>query len=115
MDEYGVKVVWIGTILGEATEKEFEDWFKEEHGFKVKYEEEFVMVDGYYKDFHCTVFGLHKDDVARFCVFRLMTNDMKWIDDFIENERLGVPMHIIKKYADDDLYKELMCSECNKC
>ena len=79
MDEYGVKVVWIGTILGEATEKEFE---------------------------------VHKDDVARFCLFRLMTNDMKWVDDFIENEKLGVPMHIIKKYADDDLYKELMCSEC---
>lgn len=112
-EKYNIPVVWIGTILGDATTEDFEKYFKE-LGYRVKYEEEFIMQDGYYKDFHCTIFNLHIEDVGGFCVFRLMTDDMKWMDDFIDHHGLRIPLPILKKYAEPNVLKGLLEEEAEE-
>lgn len=98
----GVPVVWLGTVLGNSTTDEFEKYFKEELDFNVKYIEEFNMIDGQFKDLTCLVFEISMEDVGRFAMFRLRTSDMKWMDDWIDNRGLEIPMDILKKYADKE-------------
>ena len=84
MDNYTQKVIWVGTVLGDASTDEFEKFFLD-LGFRVKHDWEFVMSGGFYEGFHCMIFNLHNDDVSEFSLFRLTTNDMKWLEDFVDN------------------------------
>lgn len=113
--DYYVPVVWLGVVLGDASTEEFEGYFKNSLGFRVKYVEEFVMQGGDFNGLHCTIFNLHKDDVGKFALWRLRTTDMKWLDDWIENRGLSVPIHIIKKYGGESLYRELLENELGGC
>ena len=75
-----VEVVWVCTILGEATVKDFEDWFKEE-GFTVSFVEEFEYLYGHKN----ILFKLH-DNISKFAIYRLQRGgDMKWFDDYVDN------------------------------
>ncbi len=111
INDYTVPVVWLGVVLGDATTEEFEKYFKDDLGFRVKYVEEFVMQDGVFKDTHCTVFNLHREDVGKFAIFRLGTTDMKWMDDWIDNRGLEIPLNILKKYAEKETVYELLNKE----
>lgn len=106
-NKYIQPVVWIGTVLGDSTPEEFNEYFKE-IGFRVKYDKEFKMVGGYYKGLTCTIFQLHINDIPKFAMFRLKTDDMKWMEDFIDHHGLGIPMEILNEYADKQTLQELM-------
>lgn len=107
-NEYIQPVVWLGVVLGDGKPEEFEDYFKNEFGFRVKYTEEFVMQDGDFEGLHCTIFHLHKDDISKFAIWRLMRTDFKWLEDWIDNRGLGVPISIIRKYGDKGQLKKLL-------
>lgn len=88
----GVPVIWLCTTLGGAKPSELEDYFKE-LGFKVKFEEEFEDNEG-----HKNIIFTLLDNISKFCLFRIQTNDMKWVDDFNENYPDVLPEDIIRKY-----------------
>ena len=90
------KVVWMGTVLGDASVEEFEEFFLEELGYHVKFDEEFKMVD---KDLHCIIFGICAKEIPKFALFRIQTPDMKWWEDFCEIEGVNnIPCEIVEKY-----------------
>lgn len=88
----GVPVIWLCTTLGGAKPSELEDYFKE-LGFTVKFEEEFEDNEG-----HKNIIFTLLDNISKFCLFRIQTNDMKWVDDFNENNPDVLPEDIIRKY-----------------
>lgn len=88
----GVQVIWIGTTLGEAEPKELEEYMKEE-GFTVKFNEEFKDNDG-----HLNIIFSVLDNIGKFCMYRLLRPDMKWLDDWHENHPTTLPEEIIKRY-----------------
>ena len=97
---YDIKVVWMGTVLGDASISDFEEYFLETLGFHVKYEMEFKMIGGDYEGLNCIVFNLCNNDVSKFTLFRLTTGDMKWLDDFCNNYCENIPIEILSKYDD---------------
>ena len=95
------KVVWIGTVLGDASIKEFEDYFLNELNFHIKYEEEFKMQGGFYKGLNCIVFSICAKEIPQFALFRVSTTDMKWLEDLVDNEgEDSFPVEFISKYED---------------
>ena len=92
------KVVWIGTLLGDATTDDFENFFLDSLGYHVEYEEEFKVQGGYYNGLTCIVFGICSKEIPKFALFRLTTNDMKWWEDFRDNNYDCIPEEIILKY-----------------
>ena len=89
----GVPVIWIGTRMEEAKPKELENFFKT-LGFTVRFEEEFKDNDGY-----SNIIFTVLDNIDKFCMFRLQTDDMKWVDDYNSNNPNVLPKHIIEKYV----------------
>ena len=89
----GVPVIWVMTTMGGAEPSELEEYFKE-IGFKVKFEEEFED-----NEKHKNIIFSVLDNISKFCLFRLQTNDMKWVDDWNENNPGLLPDNIIEKYA----------------
>lgn len=96
---YDIKVIWMGTVLGDATVEEFETFFLEELGFHVKYNKEFEMI-GEYEGLHCTMFNLCGKEASKFAMFRIQTGDMKWFEDFVENNRESIPEDIFSEYEE---------------
>lgn len=95
------KVVWIGTVLGDASIGEFEDYFLNELNFHIKYEEEFKMQGGCYEGLNCIVFSICAKEIPKFALFRITTNDMKWLEDLVDNEGVNnFPSEFINKYND---------------
>ena len=88
----GVPVIWVGTTLGDEGPQEFEKFFGE-LGYKVKFEEEFEDNIG-----HKNIIFSVLDNIGKFCLFRLQTPDMKWVDDFDMNNPDVLPSEIKKKY-----------------
>ena len=88
----GVPVIWIGTTLGGAEPSELEDFFKK-LGFEVKFEEEFEDCEGC-KNIIFSVL----DNIGEFCLFRLKTADLKWVDDYNDNNPDLLPQEIVRKY-----------------
>lgn len=95
---YEQKVVWIGTVLGDASVEDFEQFFLDELGFHIKYDEEFKMIGGLYKGLNCIIFGVCGKELSKFSLFRITTTDMKWIEDFKDNEEGNIPEYIVNKY-----------------
>lgn len=96
---YEQKVIWIGTVLGDSSIEDFEKFFLETLGYHVKYVEEFKMVEGFYKNLNCIVFSICSNEIPKFAMFRLTTSDMKWLEDFWENEKGNIPLDIYEKYS----------------
>ena len=92
---FNVKVLWLGTYLGESSIGEFESFFKDNLGFTVKYIDEFKLVNGS----SCVLFSVADEDIPKFSIFRLGTLDMKWLDDFVENNPGELSEGIIEKYC----------------
>ena len=63
----------------------------------MKYVEEFKMDD---TGMNCILFGMCSKDIPKFTMFRITTNDMKWFEDWVDNNRSGIPKYILTKYAD---------------
>lgn len=95
---YGVNVVWIGTIIAESTVEDFEKWFLENYNYHIKYKDEFLIKTGLYKNLNCIIFSIPVEEVSSFSIFRLCTNDMKWLNDFYNMEWKNIPSWIIEKY-----------------
>lgn len=89
----GVPVIWIYTTLGGAEPSELEDYFKT-LGFTVKFEEEFEDNEG-----HKNIIFTLLDNIGKFSLFRLQTDDMKWVDDYNDNNPELLPEDIVKKYV----------------
>ena len=83
MQEYKQLVLWLGTIVGEENINEFEEYFKNEYGFNVKYHSEFKLLNE--NKNNCVLFYIHSEDIPKFALFRLNTDDMKWFEDYVEN------------------------------
>lgn len=83
MENYNQLVIWLGTIVGEENIDEFEKFFKEEFGFRVKYHSEFKLLNE--NQNNCVLFYIHNEDISKFSLFRIQTNDMKWFEDCVEN------------------------------
>ena len=98
---YSQKVVWIGTVLGDSSVEDFEEFFLKELGFNVKYDCEFKVQDGDYKGLNCIVFGLCGKQVPKFAMFRVTTDDMKWFEDFVDNEGVdSLTQDVYDRYKD---------------
>ena len=97
MSDYNQKVVWVGTVLGEYTTDEFEKFFIDTLGYHVKYVEEFKMNN---TGVNCILFSLCSDDVPKFALFRITTTDMKWFEDWVDNNRNDIPKYVLEKYND---------------
>lgn len=93
-------VIWLGTIVGTDSINEFESYFLKELGFKVKYLSEFKLNNE--NKNNCVLFYIHTDDIPKFAMFRLTTMDMKWFEDFVENnmDEGIIPDDIMKLYRD---------------
>ena len=98
--EFIQKVVWIGTVLDGATVEDFESYFKNDLGFNVKYIEEFKMTAGRLDGLNCIMFYIATEDISKFMMFRVTTDDMKWWEDFYDNYHLegGIPQDIINRH-----------------
>ena len=88
----GVPVLWLGTTLGDAEPSELEQFF-DEMGFKVRFEEEFKD-----NEVHSNIVFSILEDIGKFSLFRLRTCDMKWVDDFDDNNPNVLPSEIREKY-----------------
>ena len=88
----GVPVIWLHTILGEAEPSELEDYFKG-LGYTVEFQEEFEDNEGG----RHIIFNI-LDNVGKFCMFRLQTNDLKWLEDYAYNYHETIPEWVVMKY-----------------
>jgi len=96
MSNYNQLVLWIGTIVGEENIEEFEKYFEEQFGFRVKYFKEFKLLNEY--ENNCVLFYIHSEDIPKFSLFRIQTNDMKWFEDYVENNISEIPSEILEWY-----------------
>ena len=60
---YEQKVVWIGTLLGNKSIEDLEKFFLDEFGYHIKYITEFEIVDGFYKNLNCILFGICEKEI----------------------------------------------------
>ena len=93
-------VVWIGTVLGDASINDFEEYFLNELRYHIRYVDEFKMESGYYQGLNCIIFSVCSNELPKFTLFRLTTTDMKWLEDFWDNECDNIPLEVYNKYKD---------------
>jgi len=91
--QYQQKVAWLGTILEDNQIEDMENWFLNELGFHVKYADKFEINEN-----PIVIFYVRDDDLERFAMFRLKTDDMKWWEDFYDWEHVNMPSEIKMKY-----------------
>lgn len=84
--------VWPGTLLGDMSAKDFEDWVEKTLGTRVQYLETVVtapdMEDGFPVEDtggrHDVLFAVHNEDLGKFAVPRLSFG-MRWLEDVYGN------------------------------
>ena len=96
MEKYIQLVLWLGTIVGKENISEFEKFFKEEFGYRVKYHSEFELLNK--NKNNCVLFYIHSEDIPKFALFRITTGDMKWFEDYVENCPEEIPEDIMELY-----------------
>ena len=96
MENYKQLVIWLGTIVGKENIEEFENYFKSEFGFKVKYHSEFKLLNE--NQNNCVLFYIHSKCIPKFSIYRLQTNDLKWFEDYVENNPLEISDDIWNLY-----------------
>jgi hypothetical protein len=88
MENFKQLCVWPGTIVGQDEIENFESWFKDEFGVRVKYAEEVTTnpnpgetleQSGGRND---VLFFVHDEDVMGFAVQRLMMG-IRWWEDVV--------------------------------
>ena len=81
---YKQLVVWLGTIVGKENVDDFEEYFKNEFGFRIKYHSEFKLLNEY--ETNCVLFYIYSEDISKFSIFRIQNaSDLKWFEDFVDN------------------------------
>jgi hypothetical protein len=98
--------VWPGTLLGESTVEDFEQFFLEDMGVRVKFLEEVVTnpdVDEYGNDIEDTggrndlFFYVHSEDCGKFAIPRLRMG-IKWWEDVVGNDNHKIyPTEVLTK------------------
>lgn len=90
MSDFTQVVVWPGTLLGNNTPEEFEDFILDELKTRVKLICEFATgpdfddpSTGGRKDL---LFYVHTEDIPKFAVQRLAYG-MRWLEDVLDNEK----------------------------
>lgn len=97
--EFKQLVLWLGTYLGnDSSVDEFEEYFKETLGFTVKYHSEFTLNNP--NKNKCILFYINSEDIPKFSLFRITTSDMKWFEDYVENNPEEIPDDIMELYED---------------
>ena len=92
--------VWPGTLVGKDNIEDFEDFFKNEMGVRVKFMEEVKTLpgDGGEGGRNDVLFYIHDEDVGKFAVPRLRMG-IRWWEDVLDNEKDKLyPQEIYKKY-----------------
>jgi|TARA_Y100000310_G_C20477504_1_gene713101 hypothetical protein len=96
-------VVWPGTVMGDNTATDFEDFFKEE-GFTVKFADSFMTLPDPGKDPSESggrgdiLFYIADEDIGKFSIWRLK-HGMKWWEDYLNNGATSiVPVELLEKY-----------------
>lgn len=91
--------VWPGTMMGDNTAEDFENYFKDDLGVRVKFMEEVVTLPGNGGEGgRHDVFYIHNNDIGKFALQKLNMG-ISWWEDVISNKRhLIYPKEIIKKY-----------------
>jgi hypothetical protein len=99
MSDFTQVVVWPGTLLGNNTPAEFEEFVSNELSARVKFIGEFTTgpdfddpTTGGREDL---LFYVHTEDIPKFAVARLAYG-MRWLEDVLDNEKyrntnLGAP------------------------
>jgi hypothetical protein len=92
MNQFKQLCVWPGTVLGESTPQELEQFFLDEMGVRVKYYTEVKTLpdlDEYSKpipdtgDRNDLFFFIHDDDISKFAVPRLRMG-IRWWEDVVK-------------------------------
>lgn len=90
-------VAWLGAMVEDGKDNEVMDWLSSELGFNgCTFVDKFVDSNG----LHIYMFNVPESEVSRFAVFRLGTNDMKWLCDYLVNFKSSTPTEILEKYKD---------------
>lgn len=84
--------VWPGTVVGEESIADFQEWFLEEFGTRVQYLEEVVTAPDLVEDVavpgtggrNDVFFAVHDDDIGKFAVPRLSVG-IRWLEDIYGN------------------------------
>lgn len=100
--------VWQGVVLGDSSTKEFEDFFMEDFGTRIKYETEISTLPdldskgnpipntGNRND---VFFYVHTDDIMKFAVPRLSIGIRWWEDVIVYNDNTHLyPQEFRDKY-----------------
>lgn len=106
-EDYTQLCVWPGTYLGDTSIEDFENYFKEQHGVRVKFAEETVTLpdvdDG--KVVEGTggrqdiLFFVHSEDIPKFAVIKLQMG-VRWWEDIVSynNHANWYKQEILDKY-----------------
>lgn len=91
MEKYNQLCVWPATMLGDTTEQEFEEYFKENFNTRVKFEKEVLTnpdLDQYGQTIKGTggrsdiLFYVHDDDIQHFAIPRFKKG-IRWWEDVV--------------------------------
>ena len=95
MKNFNQLCVWPGTVLGVATPKDFEDFFKDEMGVRVKYHTEVETLPDVDDNGNALpntggrndlFFFIHDNDIGKFAVERLQMGIRWWEDVIVYND-----------------------------
>ena len=95
MTNFNQLCVWPGTVLGESTPKDLEDFFKDEMGVRVKYHTEVETLPDVDDNGNILTgtggrndlfFFIHDDDIGKFSVPRLQMGIRWWEDVIVYND-----------------------------
>lgn len=104
MENFKQLCVWPGTIVGQENIEDFESFFKDEFGVRIKYTEEVLTnpdpgetleQSGGRND---VLFFVHDEDVAGFAIKRLQMGIRWWEDVFYNDNSHLYSKEILDKY-----------------
>lgn len=106
MSGFNQLCVWPGTVMGENTAEDFEDFFKD-MGFTVKFMEEVATLPDYDSEGkfvegtggrHDVFFYIEDKDIIKFAIPRLRMG-IRWWEDVLGNHNEHIyPKEIVEKY-----------------
>lgn len=100
MTDYTQVCVWHDCILGDSTPEEFEKYFLDKMGVKVKFLEEIItkpdLNDSNSGGRHDLLFSISNEDIPKFSVSRFgMSDPPRWLEDVLDNEESKTPNYSI--------------------
>ena len=67
-------------------------------GYDVKYLSEFKLNNK--NKNNCVLFYIASEDIPKFALFRITTTDLKWFEDYVENNPKEIPLDIMNLYSE---------------